>query len=48
MAEAVRLEKNAEVSVPPKNGEELYDRIRAGRKPWPEKKQDVMRRMQGR
>jgi ferredoxin len=46
-AEAIRLEKNAEETIPPANEEELYDRIRAGRKGWPETKKEVMQRMLG-
>jgi Pyruvate/2-oxoacid:ferredoxin oxidoreductase delta subunit len=46
-SEAMRLEKNASVTIPPADAEELYDRIRAGRKGWPETKKEVMRRILG-
>jgi electron transport complex protein RnfB len=45
--EAIRLEKNATETIPPASEEDLYDRIRAGRKGWPETKKDIMRRMLG-
>jgi len=47
-AQAIRLERNTEEAVPPASQEELYERIRSGRKGWAETKRDVMRRVLGR
>jgi electron transport complex protein RnfB len=47
-AGAIRLEKNGAETVPPPNEEELYERIRAGRKDWAETRREVMRKIRGR
>jgi Na+-translocating ferredoxin:NAD+ oxidoreductase subunit B len=47
-SEAIRLEKNGVETIPPADAEDLYDRIRRGRKGWTATKLAVARLMLGR